>query len=272
MRFLLCGVVFACALAAQRLPVERFDVSGLPRSPQTDTERELQRMISGHRAGDAAHAAEIQRKLAAYYRAKGDQNRARSAEALAGGARMPGAPGMGAMDYGQGYDMTTMPAYGIPAARPQPREKEKAPLAAPLPGEAPKEDTGLPKVSVYPGATPGEEKKEQPAPPPAAQSSQVWDSKPETSQSDFAGRFYALQGGMLHTWDFRPDGTFEHFWAPRGAQTPAANFEAGKYVVSGNFVNLIILRGGRGGQRRAGFQRGANGITLDGVVMTPAMP
>ena len=93
--------------------------------------------------------------------------------------------------------------------------------------------------------------------------------------ADFSGRFFVLQGGALHTWEFRPDGTFEHAWAPvRG--NGAASFEAGTFRMAGPYLMLAVLRGGRGrGMRQFRLDLrgpgGRDGILLDGMFLNRSL-
>lgn len=56
--------------------VEKFDVSGLPKSPKSALEREIFDLLRVHKRGDLQDATRIHLKLAEYYKAKGDEARA----------------------------------------------------------------------------------------------------------------------------------------------------------------------------------------------------
>jgi hypothetical protein len=56
--------------------LERFNVSGLPASPSTETERQIFLFLKVHRKGDLTDATRIHMLLAQYYKAKGDAARA----------------------------------------------------------------------------------------------------------------------------------------------------------------------------------------------------
>ena len=324
---LLCGWI-ACA-AAQSVSLESFDRGGLPARPQTDVERELARRISAHRRGDVADAAEIQRKLAAYYRDKGDDERARAAEDRAnaaaawnsdpannrpygsvqapaygvplpaqgqgrlptrGGVPLPGRTSDREESLTPGYGGVPMAPYGT--ARPARREEPKTPVYGP-PVPLPPEEATTPAsaVPIYvPDGAPeaaAPKKDGTPVHPPevpleANTTADGANAAPAATPppADFSGRFYGLQGQMMHRWEFRSDGTFEHGWAPRNASSGAANVEAGTYRVVGPYVMLVILRGstgrpaGAGPQtRRTGLQMrgpgGRDGIVLDGMMLKP---
>jgi hypothetical protein len=90
----LCGaiVLFAsvCLLPGyQSNPVERFDTAGLPARPASFLEQQIIELIRYHQPGDMADAVAIQRKLARYYREKGDDVRAAAALRLAARAEEP---------------------------------------------------------------------------------------------------------------------------------------------------------------------------------------
>lgn len=63
--------------------LERFNVSGLPASPSTETERQIFLFMKVHRRGDLADATRIHMMLAQYYKAKGDVARADDCTRLA---------------------------------------------------------------------------------------------------------------------------------------------------------------------------------------------
>jgi hypothetical protein len=310
--FVLVLGVFGSA-AAQSVQFENFDRGGLPAKPQTAEERELFQRISGHRRGDMADTADIQRRLAQYYRAKGDTNRARMAEDRANAAASydnPGAaPQFGTVPapaYGNpqrsrpnyngprspNYGNMPMPVYGTMPAR-RSNEPEAPMLGAPVrpaPGETTPPPAGS-AIPVYEPETPAPgavnettQASEAAAPaatePPPAAPVQDAGANPAAAQpSAFSGRYFVLQGPTMHTWEFRPDGTFEHAWtAARGGG--AANIEAGTFQAVGPYLTLFVMRGtgyaagaGRRNTRRMTFQmRGAggqDGIMLDGLVLRP---
>jgi hypothetical protein len=66
--------------------LERFNVSGLPASPSTETERQIFLFLKVHRKGDLADATRIHMMLAQYYKAKGDAARADDCNRLAADA------------------------------------------------------------------------------------------------------------------------------------------------------------------------------------------
>ena len=84
----------------------------------------------------------------------------------------------------------------------------------PVPTAA-KDDAGAPRTPPPAGA----------APPPALLPAQL------------SGRFAGIQGRTMHTWEFRPDGTFEHAWTASGGN---AVVEAGTYSVMGPYLTLAV--------------------------------
>lgn len=362
-RFAIAAVLMSASLAcaaAQSLPAERFDRGGLPARAQTDEERDLIRRMSTHRQGDVADAVEIQRKLADYYRGKGDLDRARAAAALATPVAGAGAGPMRDRPYGPvqapqrggvplsapgsimapisgvpvpartraggdagdpAYGSVPLPGYG-PVRSPRPGEAEAPTYGPPVPLPADSPKTSIPlygnegppsavtaDIPVYQPATaagdphtgagtnqqpvsgPPAPPAEQPAPAPLPDANPAAIAQPPA----LSGRFFMLQGQTLHTWEFRPDGTFEHAWAPRGASTGVGNVEAGAFRVVGPYVLLTILRGSTGPSgagagsrgRLTGRSAGAgpevrrmmlqargpggrDGITLDGMMLKPA--
>ncbi len=239
MRHLVFALTLCCGWAVAQGPdFERFDTTGLD-----DSGRDLSRMVGSHRRGDVAGAVRIQRRLAAYYRAKGDTERARAAE-----QRAAAAPnyGLAPLPAGQVKEADSL---DIPSYQPDtPAEAGKPPKPAP-----PDEPRG-------PDAAPP-----QPAPPPA-----------ETAVPP--GRYFVLRGQTMHTWEFRPDGTFEHGWAlMRGESQGPANFEAGTYSMVGPYMTLMVLRqsgggrpGPRGNARRLRVEvpgSGQDGIVLGGMIL-----
>ncbi|NUQ11297.1 MAG: hypothetical protein HUU26_03055 [Gemmatimonadaceae bacterium] len=63
--------------------VEKFDVAGLPKSADTDLEKQIFTLIRYHRRGDLRDAARIHLLLADYYKSKGEQTRADDCTKLA---------------------------------------------------------------------------------------------------------------------------------------------------------------------------------------------
>lgn len=331
MRRFAYAVVLTCGLAvcavAQSREDESFDLSGLPKATsgiaQSQTERELLQLAGSHRSGDAAGAARIQRKLAAYYREKGDYDRARAAEerAIAAGGTVPGARrdtmvpagvpgGRGvrmpnrrrahddAMDDGYGGMPVTgyggvqtarpaqekTPSYGAPV----PAQEEKVPGGSSLPIYAPetgpgagepKPEGGIPIYQPENGAAPAGK---APGALPEVSPAPLIDATPGApgQPSDFSGRYYVMQGRTMHSWEFRPDGTFQHGWSSaRANATDDAHFEAGKFVMAGPYITLVILNDSTGGRARGPRQvrrridmrgqGGRDGILLDGLVLMP---
>lgn len=292
-----CGLL-AC-IAAQSLQVERFDKSGLPTRPQTSVERDLARRISAHRAGDVADAVRIQRQLAAYYQGKGDYARARAAEARAIEAAEAGEDPMNPRPYG------TAPRRDGVAAPPYPRTYRGAPMPvyAPMPVPAPAQAEPAPPAFgnvaspappapgsvAVPAYDPGDAKPAEPAPQPpdakaiAPKNDDAGAPQPVAVSPQLSGRFSGMQGQTLHTWEFRPDGSFEHAWTARVPATGDANLEAGTFSVVGPYLTLVVW--GRAGTRSAAPARGAqqvrrhrigmlgpgagNAIMLDGMMLKP---
>ena len=81
---LLCGApsVGAQTSKAQR-DLERFDVSGIPTSSQSDLERQILLFVKVHRKGDMTDATRIHMMLAQYYKQRGDAARADDCNRLA---------------------------------------------------------------------------------------------------------------------------------------------------------------------------------------------
>ena len=136
-RFALIAALLGGLAAAQplHLKVEDFDRGGLPASPRTDAERELSRRISGHRGGDVEGAIEIQRRLAAYYRGKGDEERARAAEERAAAAATS-RTGIRQRGGRAGRGAAAPMLYGT-APPPQPPDQSQQPLEAAAPVDNP---------------------------------------------------------------------------------------------------------------------------------------
>jgi hypothetical protein len=195
--------------------VDHFDLSGLQERPTSFVEQQLRDLVAHHAPGDHADAARIQRKLARYYREKGDVERARASERRASPETTP------------------------------------APLAAP----------------AQPATSSG-------SPPRAS----------------ITGKFYAMVGRTLHTWDFLADGSCYHATAVAGAGTSVRSGERGRCELSGDTLVVHVQmattgyatpgvgRGttlgassdARGEVRRIGFRRGSDGaFVLDGVVHRP---
>ena len=81
---LLCGApsVGAQASKAQR-DLERFDVSGIPTTAQSELERQILLFVKVHRKGDMTDATRIHMMLAQYYKQRGDAARADDCNRLA---------------------------------------------------------------------------------------------------------------------------------------------------------------------------------------------
>lgn len=90
---LLCS---ASLLLAQPMPVENFDLTGLPPKPTNFAEQRLADMIGHHQTGDVRDAVVIQQRLAEYYRQRGDAPRARVAGERARSAQPAAASSQGA--------------------------------------------------------------------------------------------------------------------------------------------------------------------------------
>lgn len=275
MRRFLFAVALTCGLAtfaaAQSLQVESFDRSGLPTRAQTQTERDLLRRISTHRRGNTADAVDIQRNLATYYRSKGDYQRARVAEERANTAA------------GYAGDPTGMRPYGMTpgmVVAPKPSSRPPAPTyGAPVPSTDKPAGDGI-SIPVYQPeagqAAPAAEVVRKANPDVTAAPK----TPPEATTPEFSGRFFALQGRTMHTWEFRPDGTFEHAWAPaNAASTDAAHVEAGTFRVAGPYLMLMMMRGTTGGPAPARELRmemrgagGKDGLLLNGIMLRPKMP
>lgn len=78
-----CLAVFVLASRLHAASPEEFDLSGVPRAPASFDEQLLLDELKYHKPGDLEGARAIQRRLAAFYRSKGDAERAAKAEALA---------------------------------------------------------------------------------------------------------------------------------------------------------------------------------------------
>ncbi len=63
--------------------VEKFDVAGLPKSAESDIERQIFTLIRYHKRGDLRDAARIHLMLADYYKARGESSRADDCTRLA---------------------------------------------------------------------------------------------------------------------------------------------------------------------------------------------
>lgn len=80
-------VLIGCGLYAfQPHASEFFDTSGMPRHATTFVEQQIVALIAGHKPGNLADAAFIQRKLGKYYADQGDEARAERAFILAANA------------------------------------------------------------------------------------------------------------------------------------------------------------------------------------------
>jgi len=277
------GFSLAGYAAAQPLQFESFDRSGLPARAQTAEERELMRRISAHKRGDAVDAADIQRRLAAYYGARGDDRRARAAERRASAAmtfdRNPAGIGIVVPVQPAAPAEAGTPAYGLLPTPPAAEEKAPPTLAIPVyvpdAAQAPEKPrtTGNPAPAAQPAAPAVGTAPVEPNPATAAQPAAL------------AGEYLAMVGGVVHRWEFRPDGTFEHAWTVGGSDSAAANFEGGAFVVAGGYVTLNILRSsGRAGGaaviapsiRRLIFApprpEAGGAILLGGMVLKPKTP
>jgi len=299
-----CWLCTFAAAQSVNVPVESFDRSGIPAKPQTQAERDLLRRMSSHRRGNVADAVDIQRKLADYYRAKGDLERARMAEQRAYSVPGYGTPAPGYGTAAPGYERpvpshgrvpgygTPVPGYGMgpvavppqnraPAAKPAygaplpsaQKTGDPAPDSISVPAYQPEEGQAAPAADAAPKGepdlvTPPEE------PPQLA---------PQPAQSpEFSGRYYALQGNTLHTWEFRPDGSFQHAWTLAGAApTDAANFEIGNYRVAGPYLMMTVVRGSTAQPLGAGARQfrmqmrgpsGRDGLMMNGILLRPKMP
>jgi hypothetical protein len=185
-----------------------------------------------------------------------------------------------------------MPVYGTMPAR-RSSEPDAPMLGAPVrpaPGEAAPPPAGS-AIPIYQPDTPAPAANSEAGqagattPPPATAAEPLPAAPPQDPAADaaappagFSGRFFVLQGQTMHTWEFRPDGTFEHAWSPLGGA--AANFEAGKFQMAGPYMMLFVMRGSSIGRpdarrdpRRMSFRmRGAgakDGIVLDGLALSP---
>ena len=149
-----------------------------------------------------------------------------------------------------------IPAYDAGDAKP--KDPAAGEFAMPVPTAA-KDDAGAPRTPPPAGA----------APPPALLPAQL------------SGRFAGIQGRTMHTWEFRPDGTFEHAWTASGGN---AVVEAGTYSVMGPYLTLAVW--GRAASASAPPARGSqqqvrrhrlgmlgpgagNAIMLDGLMLKP---
>lgn len=59
--------------------------------------------------------------------------------------------------------------------------------------------------------------------------------------SGVEGRWMGYAGGMLHNWQFQPDGTFLHVWVTPGSGASLLRQERGNYRVEGEFIELFGL-------------------------------
>ena len=108
--------------------------------------------------------------------------------------------------------------------------------------------------------------------------------------STFSGRYYAMIGPTLHTWEFTADGKFRHTYITSNGATSVRNEEHGTYGVQGDKIELhvagllsgysapgshgTLLGGGSQAKQEVRvlkfqFQgpQGKDGIVLDGVAM-----
>lgn len=72
--------------AARKAELERFDTSGLPKTPTTELEKEIFLLLRVHKKGDLTDATRIHMKLADYYKAKGEAAKAADCTKMAGDA------------------------------------------------------------------------------------------------------------------------------------------------------------------------------------------
>lgn len=84
-------LAFPVALAAQTTParkadLERFDVSGLPKTATTELEKEIFLLLRVHKKGDLTDATRIHMKLADYYKLIGEKAKAADCTKMAGEA------------------------------------------------------------------------------------------------------------------------------------------------------------------------------------------
>src|SRR5438552_954263 len=193
---------------------ELFDLSGIPDPPASFAEQQILEMVAGHKRGDLADAARIQRKLAAYYRDKRDLGRSEGAEARAR------------------------------AASSSPAEQEAATLACPTPSSRVYADAAAPKCGTPgnygdPDGGPGQEKAAR-----LAQNRPFSSRVPETPAPNrepaFSGRYYGYEGRTLHTWNFNPDGTFLHTSIAAGVGTSVRSSEKGTFRMSDEYLELTL--------------------------------
>ena len=77
----------AAAQATKRArDVERFDVAGLPKTPNSERERDIFLLLRVHKKGDLADATRIHAMLAEYYKERGDAARADDCQRMAADA------------------------------------------------------------------------------------------------------------------------------------------------------------------------------------------
>ncbi|MBI4371117.1 MAG: hypothetical protein HY552_02345 [Elusimicrobia bacterium] len=109
-----------------------------------------------------------------------------------------------------------------------------------------------------------------------------------TKEASFSGRFYGMEGRLMHTWDFNEDGTFYHATIASGAGTSVRSGERGRFAVEDGVLTLRVQKtasgfvtpgvGGRTTQvgggaqdkeetRRLRLKRSAQGVVLDGVAL-----
>jgi hypothetical protein len=81
--FLLALPLTGDAQRTKARDLERFDVSGLPASPNTDIEKQIFLLLRVHRKGDLQDATRIHMLLAQYYKAIGDKARSDDCTRLA---------------------------------------------------------------------------------------------------------------------------------------------------------------------------------------------
>lgn len=64
--------------------------------------------------------------------------------------------------------------------------------------------------------------------------------KNATAKTPFSGRFYGMDGRLLHTWDFNDDGAFYHATAVQGAGTSVRTGERGTFEAAGGELILRV--------------------------------
>lgn len=243
--FLLFAV--AAGASAQNPEPERFLH---PVKANNATQQKLLDMIRAHKRGDMRDAARIQRALAAYYTDKGEMNYAKiceqravaaesalnsSTEQTARGAATPRQYGeVPSPQYGSvptpTYGYVKTPTYGY--------------VKAPTYGYAKAPAYGDAKAPTYGGVKPdAPEAATETAPAPERRVGASTSSSPETPASGqgtgaLNARYYYMDGGVLHTWDFSANGTYLHTEIVRGAGFSGRRSERGTYAIKGNMLEV----------------------------------